>query len=133
MIEKHVVNFELSKRLHELGVNKGKLCNSIFSWESCKDGSTQLVMSEWLSTALNSLHQTPAYTASELLEMIPFDIKNDGNFDIGKDEGKYEARYMFDDGIYPILCDENLSNALAKMLIYLIENKIVSVENINEA
>lgn len=72
-----------------------------------------------------------AYIASELLEILPkltighYDYCDEKfiEFENTDTDEFHEKKYNK---------DENICNALAKMLIYLIENNLVSVEEINK-
>lgn len=70
MIESHVVNFELSRRLHELGVKK----ESIFYWrdnDGFQDNESDFSLVQGEKSAECAIWFCSAYTASELLEMLP--------------------------------------------------------------
>lgn len=162
MIENHVVNFDLSRRMYDLGVKK----ESIFHYNVFKDGTHQ-----WAPYWESSDMQKPvavyqAYIASELFEMLPKKIPSE----------KYQSKYCYEEEYictlkiittandsdftikytptldhfceeangYPVVkilqhekvnknnvYDENICNALAKMLVYLIENQLIKMEDIN--
>lgn len=140
MIEKHVTNFEISRRLSELGVKK----ESIFYWrdnDGYEEGSDFLLVSH-INKSI-TIWYASAYTASELLEMLPTEVM----LNPYSDKEHYEVFYIDfgkinqSCGGYYCSCreksgvilegmdymEEYLQNALAKMLIYLIENGIVEV------
>lgn len=150
MIESHVVSFELSQRLNFLGVNK----KGIFLWIdhfSLKTGKHKSVISlnhGYERTIEMSIYN--AYTASEILGMLPITIMsvdyepNDEDADYGKlilekeYDGHYECGYYLTEtgedvlfSPYRFTKDKYPQNALAKMLIYLIENNLVDVSEIN--
>ncbi len=137
MIQSHIVNFDLSKRLHELGVKK----ESIFYWGK---GDYQDKDKIWIlpfQDEENWPHDEiyPAYIAAEILGMLPCHIIDGKVFwlDISKYDTKqyykifyasYERYYLNNFEFQ----DDNLCSALAKMLIYLIENKLVDANKINQ-
>jgi hypothetical protein len=116
-LENQVCNLELSKELKKLGIKQ----ESLFYWDmKClcpkNDITGKIIYS--------------AFTASELLELLPgylgcwLDVMKVKNFN--DKSWKYYIRY-FDSNIimYPT---ENVCEALAKMLIYLIKNKILEIK-----
>lgn len=153
MIDSHVVSFDLSRRLHELGINK----KSIFCWSAGETLSEKLFNLGELKydvyiydDEIEKYDYIPAYTASELLEMLPKEIMSvdyepkDEDAEYGKlilekcFDGDYEIGYYCsktgEDVLflgYQITKDKFPQNALAKMLIYLIENNLVDVKDIN--
>lgn len=127
-----VVNLELSKKLKELGVEK----DSLFYWEELDELSElnyfpngpQVNFVNELLILNGRMKFYEAYTASELLEFFPQFI-NSWIFRLEKYPSEYEIKYS-DEHDTKRLCvgwDKNISNALAKMLIHLIENKIIEV------
>ncbi len=136
-------SLELSKKLKELGVSQESLFYWIkfFNWDIFLGGKhTQDYHSECLS----------AFTAAELMEMLPAYIDNKINepfnffgLSLNKRSSKniqYIINYHcdsfildagrmfnpFSDKLIPHnICDENLANCLAKTLIYLTENKLI--------
>lgn len=141
-LEEQVINLELAKRLKELGVEQ----NSIFDWVYGFDGNKgQEDWFLWLMSPYNRKNlkwkeQYSAFTAAELLEMLPYyDNKTEpGNISYGiqlkelRKElgGKY---YCVEDVIdYPHETDfhsDNFADCLAMMLIHLIENNIWNPQN----
>lgn len=96
MIENHVVNLELSKRLKELGLNKP----SLFYWiYDEKNEKWDLWFTDDSPDENNQYNYIAAYVATELLNELP------ENLYINQEENK---------------CD-----ALAKMWIYLKENELL--------
>lgn len=132
MIESHVVNFELSRRLHELGVRK----SSIFFWMDFGiPGQRPMIECVRGIRPPESIKKYQAYTASEILEMLPSDCKIDGDIcylEIYKIDDIFYVQYVYDGIPYASIEDEKICNAAAKMPIYLIENKLVDVEDINK-
>jgi hypothetical protein len=131
-IESQVTSLDLSKRLKELGIKQDSLFYWLINEAICYRGECLPLMGEqWWS----------AFTASELLELLPeslgkleekpFKYFKIYKFKIIKYAQKYKVCYAYSDNeINKIIIkkqDEKLCNALAKMLIHLIENKITEV------
>src|SRR3990167_9092334 len=76
MIEQHVVNSELSKKLKELGVKQ----ESYFHWGNppfAKDGFNILHFDEWQDSAKCGYETYSAFLVSELGEMLPAFVSSD--------------------------------------------------------
>lgn len=132
-LENQCVSLELAKKLKELGITQ----KSIFCWFSINKGEFfELCYNSYFNRMDELLPQEyiSAFTVSELLEMLPdndpdksgrihFGIENEQlREDMG---GKYYivsdlADYPHDEDFY----DDNFANAIAEMLIHLIENKL---------
>lgn len=132
-----VISLELAKKLHELGVKQ----DSIFYWlEGCDC---------WLLHYVNYNHYEPdrkifiennspcysAFTASELLNILPFKIeKENSSFMLFKYDRTYKVEYiewLCENEINEKLHkteDTNLVKSLAKMLIHLLENGLIKNE-----
>lgn len=144
-LEDQLTSLELSKRLAELGIKQ----DSIFYWITSIHHKDEIITrNKLLNEKAYPVKQYSAFTASELLEILPacVDTKKDEPFNnfwlhINKRSAKniqYIASYICDthagdeiiDGdnlLFRSLCrnyDEILSNCLAKILIFLIENGI---------
>lgn len=137
-IENHVVSLDLAKRLKELGV----LQNSFFFWTNhdCqneskninefylqnKDGEDHHYYEFCCSANSNDDEKYSTYLATELGEWLP------EWFDSGKiSDGDFVCRFMekhIDKNHHSFA--ENETDARAKMLIYIIENKIINVEDL---
>lgn len=151
-LEEIVCSLEYAKRLKELGFEKE---NSYFKFrcydksEGIENGYHEAVRNNYKVIGKN---EYSAYTASELLEFLPKNVElhsldafNNYRFNLTRscvldDETKIIDTYIINyhcDTSYigdlspRLLCkniwDKNLCNALAKMLIYLIENKLIEV------
>lgn len=126
---KQVVNLELSKRLKELGVKQ----ESLFKWSYYEKRDEMTDSYFWIVKHLSRTigdNEYSAFTASELLEMLPNEINNSEYiYVIQKYPNEYEIRawHKFDTMILKITFDKSLCNALAKMLIHLIEQKLIEV------
>jgi len=134
-LEDQCISLELAKRLKELGVNQ----DGVFSWAKHEENFdlTSTDMTELMAKRpkyarrYESSDVYSAFTLAELFEMLPemkepfrlhFGIENP-NIDFG---GKYYSVVDIID--YPedtYFYDDNFANCLAKMLIYLIENKLI--------
>ena len=135
MIENHVVNLELSKRLKELGFDK----DNFFYWGNWGAHWTPKTSYKILRFNKNktvlSKDSYRAYIATELLEILPEFLQLEThrayfNIAVSVDEKDYCVAYK-EHGFYNlhIKIDSILCNALAKMLIHLIENKLMEVKN----
>lgn len=115
-LEDQVCSLELAKQLKELGVKQ----DSYFKWEERSGGHVELFHSKATSCA----HEYySAFTLAELGEMLP----------AGMSPNKSENNvYYFTIGEKLFGC-KNEAKARAKILIYLIENNIIKVEDINNA
>ncbi len=131
-IEQQVTSLELSKRLQKLEVKQ----ESLFYWWSLLKNEYILKIKEELFSktelfaAVGSCYS--AFTASELLEMLPVFIQGYNQLTIQKCNNGFETFYScsrtelgFDSK------DECLTNSLAKMLIYLLENKLMELKNVD--
>lgn len=125
MIEPHIIALEYAKRLHELGLKK----ESIFYWAEYEhesgDISVDLEMCGYLT---GSSKHYPAYTASELMDLIPLSpiavYRNSENGDYRiSNVDIFNEPHLID-----FFSDSKIQNALAKMLICLIENNLVEVK-----
>jgi hypothetical protein len=128
-LENQVVSLELAKRLKELGVKQ----ESLFWWVDYTDGYSEPAWN------LNSNHvgykaHLSAYTVAELGEMLPGDIGRDWWLDIWKSDDFWYVAYTEEreGGGHDFLSDFLASSpteadARAKMLIYLIENNLITL------
>jgi hypothetical protein len=132
-LEDQVCSLEHAKYFDEIGINKG----SLFVYEYYSDEAYRVEYALISPTphSLNKLKRYSAFTVAELGEMLP-SIFNGSPLEIlkGHDFGEikpmYCARY-YNAGIIGIP-DHNIANACAKMLIHLIETKLITVEGINK-
>ena len=130
MNTKHVTSLEISKKLQELGVKQ----ESLFFW----NWQEQLVCSidkqyqhtvEIDQTSIDSDNDTEfsAYLTDELLEILPSAIEDeDETFRLtiektGENPYPYKVAYRMNIETLGISYKNELSNALGKMLITLIE------------
>ena len=124
-LEKQVTSLELSKRLKELGVKQ----DSYWKWENYSKNAYGYVK-EWQLTDSSCLDDEinviglrdpkdyeiyAAFTVAELGEMLPGGYHSSRMDDVWYCEDVYVTKA------------ETEANARAKMLIWLIENKLVEV------
>ena len=120
-LENQVVNLELSKKLKELGVKQES-----YFWHrffKADDGDDYYILGVHDKPAMLP-EDISAYTVAELLEMSPASTSILKRTDIKTDTiPRYyvETFEHYRDSDW----DKNPANALAKMLIYLIENKLI--------
>ena len=149
-IEELVCDLELSKKFKEFGINQ----KSFFYWEVLSDTAYSVSFDiKYMPYSCPGLERYSAFTSGELFELLPafIDIKKNepfNNFYLSLTKRSSEnIRYIinyscdtlqFDPGneifnsrlMKHNIYDENLSNCLAKMLIYLIENKIIDIKDL---
>lgn len=122
------VSLELAKRLKEFGVKQ----ESIFVHLDSGVGKDI-----WLySQAINCYkphEMTSAFTAGEMGEMLPFRIFYNERWhgiEMVKGSREYVITYRFGVSQCPrlVIFDKTEANARAKMLIYLIENRLIEVK-----
>lgn len=128
-LEQITTSLELSIRLKELGVNKPSLFYYDYDKLVCTpDGYTPTLPNKY-----------SAWTTDELLEILPEEIVEDGEYyylSIDRIGGVYEVIYctneecpklvgeLYDD---ELISYDTLPEALAKLLIHLIENKLINI------
>jgi len=151
-LENQVVSLELAKKLKELGINQESLwwwyndfsdsspcCQSSVTfdshwfqdkspmvWRCTKCGN--IIKKEDISTVDNFVIRKKgiysAYTCAELCEMLPF-----YRLMVVRSGDKKECTITDEDTSVQGY-GKNLTNAMAKMLIYLIENKLVDIKDL---
>ncbi len=121
-----VCSLDLAKRLKELGVKQ----ESLFSWVAyenppfgiCKESDVPIDYWDVYYNRTNDKcppdYYISAFTCSELGEMLS------GNINIFKHDS---GRWRVLDNDNDMFSDEKLSNAMAKMLIYLLENGLMEL------
>jgi len=127
-LENQIVSLELAKRLKELGCKQ----DSIFKWHSKLDEKGNRVYTEIVYLPIKQMEQDySAFTSSELGEMLPLDVEG-VKLHIHREKGldSWDVSYNTDAGntldeIWEQA--ESEANARAKMLIWLIENKMMEV------
>jgi len=112
-IENHVVNLELSKRLKKLGVKQ----ESEFWWVKTQYDGWKIQNQKGSAFLGNIMPSISAFLSSELGDLFPKDYCIEFNGD----------QWMCYKEIPRIEYGNTEADARAKMLIYLIENKIMGV------
>lgn len=123
-MEKHVTNLEISKKLKELGVKQ----KSGFWWSEWtkKHGDVYTLLYGGGGTREEFSHRTEkvysAFLASELGELLPDNLSVKRN---AKDF--YTCRLSFIDESHDEF-GKTMPDAMGKMLIYLLENNLLSLD-----
>ena len=127
--EEQLTSLELSKRLKELGVKQ----DSAFYWILEKEDGTEKekVLNNHQISSWNDkeLYNYSAFSIAELGEMLPESVKQigigSGTLRIEKDEyGDWSITYV---GTYICTTSEKLADAMARILIHLIGNKLIKM------
>lgn len=141
-LQQQVPSLELCKRLKELGYQQ----ESHFRWWVNTDGETSIMTpkatpeSDYPELG-KTLFVYSSPTVAELGEMLPWRVEKYGKkyyFSVEKarpesDYKKFEVAYWFENNkiqaheILTICSDDTEANARAKMLIYLLENKLITL------
>ena len=143
--EKQVSNLELSKELKLLGVKQDSLHYYYRTYDEEQGDKQEYINKKWVQTyqtekyELHSIdsewsgnqgvHDYSAFSVAELGEMLPKDIlvgeESYGHLIVMKGYNVWHCVY---DGDYRTTSrDTLLANAMAKMLIWCIENKKVKI------
>lgn len=125
---------EYCKRLKTLGVKQ----QSLFAWYSTKPRREKdcyvesRELEKEISIYFPAFEICSAWTSDELLDM--FQNFNDGIIYLEPYAGIFYARRMKTRNICDRrIEDDKASNALAKMLIEMLEQKLISVEDVNKS
>jgi len=134
-LEDQLTSLELSKKLKELGVEQ----KSVFYWQpkGLELGKWVVKESGWKNKP-EGVYDVSAFTVAELGEMLPHYLmeRKDGRawdcaLTITKIQGKpnvsWEVWYITKHSL-PKINGKTEANARAKMLIYLIENKLIKLK-----
>lgn len=147
-LEDQVVSLELSKRLRELGVKQ----ESLFFWFAHRKMVTHELI-EWkiITHDGSSKESSSAFTVAELGEMLPHTLKHEDEYkmltllksDRVNEKRRiveiytyYYVQYPEEGKPFPKGTDQlpripsyepNEADARAKMLIYLLENKLITL------
>lgn len=122
-LEDQITSLELSKKLKNLGVEQ----ESLFYWQLFNNGADLTYSGSYEGNSLNQLKATSisAFTVAELGEMLKLDeieIRTErgvsGDWYLSMEAGGGGVQFVANTEV----------NARAKMLIYLIENKLFSLE-----
>lgn len=137
-LEQQTTTLETSRRLKELGVTQ----SSLFYWRvggAFGEPQTTVLVPESdmyvLKTANGAYNYISAYTASEVGMWLPEYIGDDPEEQYALiickgDHGGWAVVYKWDNIIECMEEHDSLSEAMGLMLIYLLENKIVSIEGL---
>lgn len=126
-----VCSLELAKRLKELGVKQ----ESLFYWfESLFKGKESFIRQGDTSYRDGYELACSAFTVAELGKLLPDKISPENQFDCyilftmkNTSDGEWVVRYAITSTIYCAIVADTEADARAKMLIYLIENKLIEV------
>jgi len=148
-VEKQVCSLPLAIKLKNLGVNQ----ETVFYYEASKD-KRQDEEGKWRPTYYDIIARSKhditafaaeygykrfisAYTAAELGELLPSSVlKNDKSYRISIVNGnglKYIDYTAYENGVgtllygYPMIEEDTEANARAQMLIYLLENNLLTL------
>lgn len=134
-LENQVVSLELSKKLKELGVKQ----ESLFYWSDAdvyteEKGWTVNYRSKITKRDGVELDWYSAYTVAELGEMLPHSVRTDARLSTlractSEDKRTHGITGYTIDGQVTIemICATTEADARAKMLIYLLENKLITL------
>lgn len=123
-IEKQVCSLELSKRLKELGVEQ----DSLYYWHNDK----AIVNPNTFYGVRREKHICSAFTVAELGEMLPYKFystRDSGWREKDKDRWHCHPVPVSRGRLDLSKCADTEANVRAKMLIHLIENKLLEVKN----
>lgn len=118
-LEDQVISLECAKRLTGLGVKH----KSLFYWRAnyAKDSFEVVYIPDE-----NAEPYLPAYTVAELGEMLPETVGAGKARKYPSDRKFYFCTYYIDD--YKANCEASTeTDARAEMLIYLLENKLITL------
>jgi len=122
-LEQQVCSLELSKKLKELGVKQ----ESLFSWVDVRLNYKEKDIRYQLVFKCQKFYrdEVSAFTVAELLDLLPAGTTILKRTDITT---KTIARYYVEtcEQYNKDWYDENPANACAKMLIYLLENNLLT-------
>ena len=117
-LREQVCKIDLSKKLDELGV----IAKSAFKWHYFHDERYPSWEICRRNTTVNR-NEYRAYTVAELAEMLPISLNN-CHLSCVKLRPGWEIAYGLNQKIF---LDKSLPDALAKMLIHVIENKLIKI------
>ena len=125
-LENQVCSLELAKKLKELGVKQ----EGLFKWHSKLDGKGNRVYTEIVYLPIKQMEQDySAFTVAELGEMLPNSIDKFVMVIMKMNKGTWVCGYYKDlKEMFYEVGDKILVTAMAKMLIWLIEQGKVKVK-----
>jgi hypothetical protein len=121
-LEQQVCSIELARKLRELGVKQ----TSFFYWKTRDLGSSRphLVARNSPFVISQGIIQASAFTVAELGEMLPKEYRSHKSFE---PQPASDEIWVIDgkaDGLFYAATE---ADARAKMLVYLIENKLIPI------
>ena len=128
-LEQQVCSLELAKKLKELGVKQ----ESLFYFVRISD--TPDGRQDWLirnsKWGKGAKEEYSAFTVAELGKMLPEEIHNDDQRLLLR-YSKYSVHYILNNSRFEMVLSQtdthNEADLRAKMLIYLIENKLQTIK-----
>lgn len=123
-IESHVCSLDLARKLRDLGVKQ----ESYFYWFEW--ATTSIVKDKYYSSQISGEKPYSAYLSSELGELMPDNIEHPDEADQTihleiNHSVLWSVTYTWQH--FKTFSDNSLCNAMAKMLIHLIEQGIVKI------
>lgn len=117
-LEQQVVSLELAKKLKELGVKQ----ESLFWWRNAGQLGWQVENDWYIRTRSALIKRQPisAYTVAEIVELLPKHSEHLKLFKSVDKRGQF-CCYFKGHTTY----GKTMANSAAKMLIYLLENKLI--------
>ena len=117
-LEQIVTSKEISQQLAEVGVEH----DSFFCWRGLVKNK-EVIYSIVRNKERGYKIQYPAYTATELMELLPDEANFGGEYDLGltieKDDDYYVASYDLYDETEGYQYDKKFTDALGRMALYL--------------
>lgn len=126
-LQKQVCSLELARKLKKLGVKK----ESFWSWVESPSVEELFTVARIDQESYRG-NFFRAYSVAELGEMLPsykiaYQIKDVQRKDEDEVKNQWVAIYLEDETHATFEYDDTEANARAKMLIYLIENKLIDL------
>jgi len=123
-LERQVTSLELSKRFKELGVKQ----ESFFYWKVPE--SPTVIKSPSVAPGYLGLSMYDEYSAFTVAELLPWLNGEEVSRTVGA--GRVRWKWFDPRGVARLFWDDNTdADALAGLVIYLVDQKIVTVEEIN--
>jgi hypothetical protein len=122
-IEQQVCSLELAKRLKELGVKQESIC----AYYRRHKNAPYVLEAGGMMDADDKDGWISAFTVAELGEMLPMAILYKYVLDQLKTETGYRLVYRDENDIECATFASTEADARAKMLIYLLENKLLTL------
>jgi hypothetical protein len=139
-LEQQVVSLQLAKKLKKLGVKQ----ESLIHWQlfhgygDAADKWELRHFSDFRQSSADPEYETSAFTVAELGEFLPLMVHKDGKEyrrTFRSNRGNHSVEYWFPyEGKHDYRLDpgnlkaETEADARAKMLIYLLENKLLTLK-----